>query len=636
MTIHLAPRLLSTTLLAGVFASAASPASCAAPRPNIVLILSDDMGFSDLGCYGGEIDTPRLDALAADGVRFTQFYNTGRCCPTRASLLTGLYPHQAGVGHMVGDPKGDAKKAKRLHNPAYRNNLNRRCVTIAEALRPAGYRTYMTGKWHVTPDNTRKPNPNRANWPIQRGFDRFYGTIAGGGSYYDPVGLVNDNTPISPYADPDYQPPHGFYYTDAIADHAARYIDDHARDHADQPFFMYVAFTAAHWPLHAREELIAKYRGRFNAGYFALRSARLAKAQTLGIVDASWQLTQQRGPRYADGEFRDWELRCMEIYAAMVDSMDQGVGRIVDALDRNHLADNTLVLFLQDNGGCAELMGRSAKDKPTPRADKPSLPPEADDFIRPTMIPDQTRDGYPIRQGIGVMPGGPDTFIAYGQAWANVSNTPFREYKHWVHEGGIATPLISRWPAGIKAHGELRREPAHLIDVMATCVDLAGAEYPREKDGKPIAPMEGVSLRPAFDGESLGRTAPLFWEHEGNRAVRDGRWKLVAKGPRGAWELYDMDADRTETHDLAAAQPERVAQMTAQWEAWAKRVHAVPWPWKPQYKMAAVVAAPGGAVVPPKLVLRRALRPVMQPVPFAFGTANRLVFLTFFPIGAPL
>jgi len=578
--------------LFGLIVAALTALPCPAAsssRPNIVVILTDDMGFSDLGCFGGEIDTPHLDALAAGGLRFTQFYNTARCCPTRASLLTGLYPHQAGMAHMVGSAP------KNPPTPAYRNNLNRRAVTIAEVLRGRGYRSYMTGKWHVSPDTTRQANPRTGNWPVARGFDRFYGTIAGGGNYFDPFALVKDRTPITAPSDAEYQPLEGYYYTDAIADYSVRFIDDHARDHADEPLFLYVAFTAAHWPMQARDELIAKYKGRFDAGYDALRAARLKRAQELGVVDAGWELTPQRGGKLDAVANRPWELRCMEVYAAMVDSMDQGVGRIVDALAAHGMDDNTLVLYMQDNGACAELMGRREDQVGGPRADKPTFPALADDYQMPTLVPPQTRDGYPIRQGVGAMPGPADTFIGYGEAWANVSNTPFREYKHWVHEGGIATPLIAHWPAGIGARGALRHEPAHLIDVMATCVDVSGAEYPTESNGRKIHPMEGVSLRPAFAGAPLDRQQPIFWEHEGNRAVRDGRWKLVAKGPGGRWELYDMDADRTELDDLSAEHPEQTSMMVAQWEAWAQRVGAIPWPRKPQYKAAKREAAAAAA-----------------------------------------
>lgn len=543
--------------------------------PNIILIMSDDMGYSDLGCYGGEIETPNLDALAGKGVRFTQFYNTARCCPTRASLLTGLYPHQAGIGHMMDDRGLDG----------YRGELSRRAVTIAEALRPAGYLSYISGKWHVTKKVNPEGESDKNNWPLQRGFQRFYGTIHGAGSFFDPNSLTRDNTPISPFADPEYQPEE-FYYTDAINDHAARFITEHARDHADQPFFMYMAHTAAHWPMHAKEKDIAKYKGRYNAGYDAIRAARVEKMKRLGLLDPRWQTAPQAGGAWADVKDREFELRCMEVYAAMVDCMDQGIGRLVEQLKKNGQYENTLILFFQDNGGCAEGMGRKAEGAaPRHRAATPSLPALAPDYLQPDMIPKQTRDGYPMRQGYGVLPGAADTYHGYGEAWANVSNTPFREYKHWVHEGGISTPLIAHWPAGIPAarHGSLEAQPAHLIDLMATCLDLAGAAYPAEHAGEKIIPLQGVSLRPGFSGQPLARQRPIFWEHEGNRAVRDGQWKLVAKGAKGPWELFDMEADRTEQHDLASAQPDRVRAMAAQWEAYARNSQVIPWIWGPPY-----------------------------------------------------
>ncbi len=315
----------------------------AAEKPNIVLMMADDMGFSDIGCYGGEIDTPNLDALASQGLRFTQFYNTGRCCPTRASLLTGLYPHQAGVGHMMEDRQCEG----------YRGDLNNRCVTIAEALRPAGYATYAVGKWHVT--RFTNPEGPKHNWPVQRGYDRFYGTITGAGSFFDPGTLTRDNTMISPFADPDYEPKE-YYYTDAISDHAVRYIDDHCQKDGQQPFFLYVSYTCAHWPMHALEKDIAKYHGKYDEGYQAVRQRRFERAKELGLVDPDWKLTQQVG-NWEEFPHKQWEARCMEVYAAMVDNMDQGIGRIVNSLKKNNELDNTLILYLQDNGGCAEGMG---------------------------------------------------------------------------------------------------------------------------------------------------------------------------------------------------------------------------------------------------------------------------------------
>jgi len=539
----------------------------AAP-PNVVLIMADDMGWSDLGCFGGEINTPRLDALAAGGLRFTQFYNTGRCCPTRASLLTGLYPHQAGIGHMMEDRGTDA----------YRGELSSRAVTIAEALKSVGYRNYMVGKWHVT----RKVNPrtatDKSNWPLQRGFDRMYGTIHGAGSFFDPNSLVRDNELISPFADPEYQPDL-FYYTDAINDHAVRFIRDHADQDADKPFFMYVAHTAPHWPMHAKDADIEKYRGKFDSGYDAIRAARFKRLGTLGLINPAWQLAPQDGGEWASVKNREFETRCMEVYAAMIDCEDQGIGRIVDELKSTGQYENTLILFLQDNGGCAEPMGRGGKPAAAPkRSETATLPALADDYLQPDMIPKQTREGFPMRQGYGVLPGGADTYIGYGRAWANVSNTPFREYKHWVHEGGISTPLIAHWPAGISEprSGELEPQPAHLIDLMPTVLEIAGAAYPHQYRGHEIKPVEGISLVPMFSGHQAKRPSPLFWEHEGNRAVRDGKWKLVSKH-RGNWELYDMDVDRTEMRDVSDDHPPRISEMAQQWQAWADRVGVMPW-----------------------------------------------------------
>ena len=554
----------------------------AAQKPNVIIIMSDDVGYSDIGCYGGEITTPTLDALAQGGLRFTQFYNTARCCPTRAALLTGLYATQAGIGHMVDGP------GPMTGSPAYSGELSRNAVTIAEVLKSSGYATYMAGKWHVTQKTNPANEQDKANWPRQRGFDRFYGTIRGAGSFFDPSTLVRDNTPTSPFADDEYQP-REYYYTDAINDYAARFVTEHAQRNPEQPFFLYIAHTAAHWPMHAKESDIAKYRGKYDAGYDAIRAARLAKMQQLGLLDPRWQVSPQVGD-WSAVDYKAWEARCMEVYAAMLDCMDQGIGRLVEALKKNGQYENTLIFYLQDNGGCAEGMGRNGSHQP--RADAPTLAPLAKDFLQSGRIPTQTRDGFPVRQGKGVMPGGADTFIGYGQAWANVSNTPFREYKSQSHEGGISTPLIVHWPTGINVNhignrtgkftrkakgGPLNHQPTHLIDIMATSLDLTGASYPKEFSGQEIQPMEGVSLAPVFKGGVLTRTQPLFWEHEGNRAIRNGDWKLVSKHSRN-WELYDIAADRTEMRNLAAQQPERVKEMTAQWDAWAKRVGVLPWP----------------------------------------------------------
>lgn len=560
--------LLACTLL--ILLSLVAPAARAesSERPNIIYIMGDDMGFSDIGCYGSEIETPNLDALAAGGVRFTQFYNTARCCPTRASLLTGLYPHQAGIGHMMDDRGHDG----------YRGDLNRRCVTIPEVLKSAGYRAYMAGKWHVTKTTSPKGESGKHNWPRQRGFDRFYGTIHGAGSFFDPNSLTRENELISPFSDPEYplsqQEDGEYYYTDAISDHAVRYIREHGKEPDDQPFFIYVSYTAAHWPMHAREKDIARYKGRYDAGYQAIRDARYKKMVELGVIDASSTVNWPIPDDWKETDHWEWDKRNMEVYAAMVDSMDQGIGHIVDALEETGELENTLICFFQDNGGCAEPFGRSGSGKP--RAEQPTMAPLPDDYLQPDMQPKQTRDGYPVRTGKGAMAGAADTFIGYGRGWATVSNTPFREYKHWTHEGGVSTPLIVHWPARVSRRGALETTPGHLIDLMATAVDVSGASYPSEyHDGQAIKPMEGKSLVPAFLGEKLDREA-IYWEHEGNRAVRVGDFKLVAKGVEGDWELYNIAEDRSEQRDLSQEMPDLRQELSELWQAYAERANVLP------------------------------------------------------------
>ena len=532
-------------------------------RPDVIYIMSDDMGFSDIGCYGSEISTPNLNSLAAGGLRFTQFYNTARCCPTRACLMSGLYPHQAGVGHMMQDRGYDG----------YRGDLNRNCVTIAEVLKSAGYRTYIAGKWHVTKVTKPQTEDDKYNWPLQRGFDRFYGTIHGAGNFFDPNTLTRDNEYISPYADPEYQPKQ-FYYTDAISDHAARFIREHDQQNGDRPFFLYVAYTAAHWPMHALEKDLAKYKGKYDAGYQAIRDARYRRMIELGVIDENATVNWPIPEDCKETDYLDWDIRNMEVYAAMIGNMDQGIGRIVDALKETGRFDNTLICFFQDNGGCAEGYGRGGVGGP--RADKPEFSPLPDDYVQPDMTPKQNRAGYKIRTGKGSMAGPSDTAIGYGKAWATVSNTPFREYKHWVHEGGISTPLIAHWPARIVRKGELETTPGHLIDLMATAVDVSGATYPATyHGGQKIKPMEGKSLVPAFEGKGIDREA-IYWEHEGNRAIRVGDWKLVAKGAKGPWELYNIAKDRSEQNDLAAAEPERVQRLAGMWQRYAERADVLP------------------------------------------------------------
>lgn len=518
-------------------------------RPNIILILNDDMGYSDIGCYGGEVNTPNLDRLATGGLRFSQFYNTARCSPSRASMLTGLHPHQTGIGILTYDsgPEG------------YAGNLNNRCVTIPQVLKTNGYRTYMSGKWHVA-SNLTEPTDT---WPLQRGFDEFFGTIIGAGSFYDPNTLTRGNENVEHEARED-----GFFYTDAISDQAVSFIEEHLHSHPDVPFFEYVAYTAPHWPLHAHEEDVAKYKGRFDKGWDALREQRLEKLIASGLLKAQWKMTERDPTQLAwtdaqvDEQFRAWTLRCMEVYAAQIDRMDQGIGRIIATLEKTGNLDNTVIIFLSDNGACAE-----------------DIPEDVtvDELVNKLMIARRhTRSGEPVHFGndISRMPGPENTYQSYGTAWANLSNTPFRLYKHWIHEGGIATPLIVHWPKGIADSGAVRHAPGYLPDIMATILEVTNTKYPREFEGKPIDALEGQSLVPVFQKDGHNRSA-MFWEHEGNAAVRIGKWKLVKRYPSD-WELYDMESDRTELHDLAKNQQDRVADMVAQYEAWALRCGVIP------------------------------------------------------------
>jgi len=499
-----------------------------AARPNIVVILVDDMGWSDLGCYGSEITTPNLDRLAQNGVRFTQFYNTARCCPTRAALLTGLYPHQAGVGHMTEERKGADGKPL----PGYSGHLNDQCVTIAEALKAAGYFTAMAGKWHV--------GQNHGVIPSKRGFDRSLNAAAGGFYFNDSprTEIFLDGKSLGRTDDPL---PKQWYSTDLWTQFGLQFVDEALE--TKRPFFLYVAHNAPHFPLQAPADEIAKWRGKFKAGWDKLREARHQRQIEMGLVDKAWPLSprldvvpawESLGP--AEQERYD---HIMAIYAAVVHHMDAAVGRLIDGLNQRGVLDNTLVLFMSDNGGNAE-------------------------------------SGVPGRIK-GEHPGDAKSDVFVGQCWATLNNTPFVRYKHFTDEGGIATPLIAHWPAGISTarQGKLEAQPGHVIDIMATCLDVAGANYPKEFGGKPITPLEGASLRPAFEGKEIARLRPLFWEHEGNRAVRDGQWKLVALEGK-PWRLFDLAADRTELHDLAEAQPDRVKALSGKWEEYAARANVLP------------------------------------------------------------
>ena len=519
-------------------------------KPNIVLILNDDMGFSDLGCYGGEVHTPNLDRLATGGLRFTQFYNTARCCPSRASMLTGLHPHQTGVGHMMSNDGLEG----------YRGDLNDRCITIADAVRSEGYDTYMSGKWHIS--RHTGPDAPKHSWPCQRGFDEYYGIITGAANFWKPNTLTRNNTRIQ-----HDELPEDYFFTDAVSDEAATYIRNHTEKTPERPFFTYVAYTAPHWPLHAHEEDIARYNGRFAAGWDELREERLSRMREMKILDETWQLTARDPSQlpWSEAEYKEWNQRRMEVYAAQITRMDTGIGRIIDTLEETGQLDNTLILFLADNGGCAEELGG-----PPAIRDKGSL-----------ISTDTTSDGKPVYRGNDptIMPGPETTYQSYGVPWANLSNTPFRLYKHWVHEGGIATPLIAHWPDAIKSAGELRHQPGQLPDIMATCLEVSGATYPEEHDGlfntRAILPLEGTSLVPIFDGKDNGKDV-LYWEHEGNCAVRQDNWKLVCRF-LGDWELYDVEAERTEINDLAAKHPQKLEELTGLYRDWADRCFIYPW-----------------------------------------------------------
>ena len=515
------------TAICALVALLAVNASLAADKPNIVIVMVDDMGFSDVGCYGGEIETSNLDSLAASGRRFTQFYNTGRCCPTRAALLTGLYQHQAGIGHMSGN-KG---------YPSYQGYLNDRCVTIARCLQRAGYYTAISGKWHVG----SKPD----HWPRRRGFDRFYGIPEGGGHHYRNLPgrrLVIDDAAINI--------PDGWYTTTAFTDYGVKFIDEGVK--LDKPVFLYLAYTEPHWPLQAPEEVTTQFLGRYSQGWQPHREARFKRQVKMGLFPEGTMLAplDPRTPDWSTIEDRQEMDRRMAIHAAMVHLIDEGVGRVVTKLNELGELDNTLVLFLTDNGA-------SAEGGPT-------------GFVRSDRGDPQAKTGTP------------ESYVSFGTAGANMCDTPFRKYKMFVHEGGIATPLIAHWPGGIpaKLNGTLTDEVGHVIDLLPTCLDIAGVSYPSQYRGEMITPVAGKSLIPALKGESIGYRE-LYFEHQGNAAVRIGKWKLV-RAHGAPWELYDLNVDRTELNDLSQRDPKRVAELTAKWGSWAKNVRVLPWPIRQQ------------------------------------------------------
>lgn len=519
------------------FASAASGVQTAlSRRPNILLVMADDMGFSDIGCYGSEIRTPNLDTLAARGIRFSQFYNCARCCPTRASLLTGMYPHRAGIGYMEPGNRYNKPIVEKMAVPEYQGSLRQDAVTLPEALRDAGYQTWMAGKWHVGAAEGQRP------W--ERGFQRFFGILGGAGNHFRPGAALYENSQR-------VVAPASFYSTDAFSGFAARSIREGSRE---APFFGYVAYTAPHWPIQAHPDDIARYRGKYKLGWDALRRQRLARLKSQGILTAQTRLS----PRHPDAapweeaDQDDMDLR-MAVYAAMIDRMDQGVGEILRALRETGQEENTLVVFLSDNGGCAEPYGRNSANQTPPG-------------------PAESNTGYYL-------------------PWANASNTPFRLFKHWMHEGGIATPLIACWPGQIPAGALQHQQTGHVKDLMATCLEAAGVAQPASRAGRAALPSDSSSLLAAMRDPGFSRNEALYWEHEGNRAVREGNWKLVSvynniheemnrvgTGRRtGHWELYDLANDRTELRNLAAANPDRVQAMAARYQQWASELGVRDW-----------------------------------------------------------
>lgn len=506
-----------------LFAVLSSTSICAQQKPNIIVILADDMGFSDIGCFGGEIPTPNIDKLAQNGIRINQFYNAARCCPSRASLLTGVYSQQAGVGFMT---------APRENNPAYQGYLNRNSVTLGEAMQQAGYFTIMAGKWHVG----HKPGQR----PADRGFIRSLNAPAGGFYYNDgPKSKLflngNDITAKDSL-------PTDWYATDLWTSYSLKSIDEAVQN--KKPFMLYLAEVAPHFPLQAPEDEIAKFRGKFMKGWKVLREERYARQIKMGLIDKSWKLPPSN-PLIPKWESLSEENKkqyddMMAIYAAVISRLDKAVGDLVDGLKKRNLFDNTVIIFISDNGGNAE--------------------PGVEGAYK------------------GEHPGGPNSTVHIGQCWAELTNTPFWLYKHHTSEGGIASPFIMSWPAGISKslNSKILNEVAHVSDIMPTCLELGKGKYPTIYNGNKIQPGEGVSMVPIVTAKKIKRTNPIYFEHEGNRAMRKGKWKIVSNLTE-PWQLYDMEKDRTELHDLSAAQPQLLKDMIAEYEVWYKRVGAQPY-----------------------------------------------------------
>ena len=506
-------------------------------RPNVILILADDMGFADLGAMGSEIRTPHIDGMARRGAVLSAMYNCARCCPTRAALLTGVYPHKAGIGHMGAD----------LGTPAYQGFLRQDTATIAERLRADGYRTLMAGKWHVGGDlwatrvaSWRCGDPDRPT-PLQRGFDRFYGILDGVTHFFSPHCIFEDDHRVE-------VSPTDFYFTDAITDKAITMIEESTL--REQPFFLYLAHAAPHWPMHAHEEDIARYDGVYAKGWDAIRTARHEEMLARGVLQHPWAISARDpdAPPWRDARHRDWEAQRMAVYAAMVDRMDQSIGRVLHTLERLGQHQDTLVMFLSDNGGCAEFMAEDGWAK---------------------FMPGVHNDGRAITMGNrpGMRPGGPLTYMSYDLPWANVSNAPFRLFKHWVHEGGISTPLVVQWPARMQQH-HVAHAACHVVDILPTILEATGTPTAAALGDRTVQAPDGESLLPLFQGRDWTRQQPIFWEHEGNCAVRAGNLKLVRRF-NAPWELYDMEVDRTELHDLAARNAPLVQRMARNFGDWA-------------------------------------------------------------------
>ena len=492
-------------------------------RPNVLLIMSDDMGYSDLGCFGGEIRTPHLDSLSEGGIRFTNFYSENMCWVSRASMLTGVY-----------------------HRTSLKNGaLHPRCLPLPKVLQDNGYATGMMGKWHLAGDY-RKDGGSRTVYPDRCGFDRFYGILGGANSFFAPFGLRRNRKSIDVefMNDPDY------YFTDAIGKEAIAFLKETPKD---KPFFLYLPFTAAHWPLHAPAKEIQKYKGKFSAGWDELRRNRLKRMKELGVIGSTVKLSPRhpKVPAWENEKHKAWQERRMEVYAAQVTVMDRVIGRVLDYLRESGQLDETLTFFTIDNGGCHVEYGANRKGD---------------------YLPEKTRDGKPMKPGnlTNLMPGPEITYQSYGYGWANLSNTPYRLFKQYDHEGGIHTPMIAHWPNGIKSKGVISNTLSHLVDLMPTILDVTKIKPQENLGGKPRIKWDGRSLLPSIKGENQPDPAILFFHHAKGRALRSGKWKLVFNrdnGKKANWELYDLTKDPNEINDLAKENPKQVEALAKYWEA---------------------------------------------------------------------